>query len=61
MENIMLNRNDIAMYDNIQINANDTQFAQKYTINIEDEFLRKKLFYTISITSSLKNFLSKSG
>lgn len=61
MENIMLTRNDIAMYDNIQINANDTQFAQKYTINIEDEFLRKKLFYTISITSSLKNFLSKSG
>lgn len=57
----MLNRNDITMYNNIQITANDTQFAQKYTINIEDEFLRKKLFYALSIASALKNFLNKNG
>ena len=57
----MLNRNDATMYNNIEITANDSQFAQKYTINIEDEFLRKKLFYALSITSSLKNFLNKNG
>lgn len=61
MENIILNRNDITMYNNIQITASDSQFAQKYTINIEDEFLRKKLFYALSITSSLKNFLNNKG
>lgn len=57
----MLNRNDITMYANIQIDANDSNFAQKYSIKIEDEFLRKKLFYTLSITSSLKNFLNNKG
>ena len=61
MENIMLNRNDITMYANIQIDANDSNFAQKYSIKIEDEFLRKKLFYTLSITSSVKNFLNNKG
>lgn len=61
MENIMLNRNDITMYANIQIDANDSDFAQKYSIKIEDEFLRKKLFYTLSITSSVKNFLNNKG
>lgn len=57
----MLNRNDITMYANIQIDANDSDFAQKYSIKIEDEFLRKKLFYTLSITSSVKNFLNNKG
>lgn len=57
----MLNRNDITMYANIQIDANDSNFAQKYSIKIEDEFLRKKLFYTLSITSSVKNFLNNKG
>lgn len=61
MENIMINRNDITMYANIQIDANDSNFAQKYSIKIEDEFLRKKLFYTLSITSSVKNFLNNKG
>ena len=49
------------MYANIQIDANDSNFAQKYSIKIEDEFLRKKLFYTLSITSSVKNFLNNKG
>lgn len=57
----MINRNDITMYANIQIDANDSNFAQKYSIKIEDEFLRKKLFYTLSITSSVKNFLNNKG
>ena len=57
----MINRNDITMYANIQIDANDSNFAQKYSIKIEDEFLRKKLFYTLSITSSVKKFLNNKG
>ncbi len=61
MENIILNKNDTIMYNNIQITANDTKFAQGYTCDIEDEFLRKKLFYSLSIASALKNHLNVNG
>ena len=61
MDNILLKRNDVTMYNNIEITAKDSEFAQKYTFNIKDEFLRKKLFYTLSIASSARNYLNNMG